>query len=241
MKKRIAMLVMGVLLLGGCGAKEPAQMPIDQNVAPTVEATPTPTPEPTATPTPTSVETSDVPAERRESAVEMTGGNVQTSVEESEDAVESLEAGFGYEDLLVGTQIGMSGSNCYVMVDGEGLLYNFDGYYLPVISKKNDFIVGANAVSEHASVSFLGYCGETKNNDRGGIKKFATEEIGDMKVDFFWDESAHLLEGYCEALDCGVYMVCGNPGDLSGDALRDWLKEDAMSRLSYFNANEGAE
>ena len=228
------LLLTGALCLGACGKQETVQPTVvSSNTVESVSAD--------VTPVETQAETtvSDDSAEDTYVAVEETGEEMgedkETTEEESAEVVEALE-GTGREDLLVGTKVGISGTNCYVMIDGEGILFDFNGLGMATEEYTDGVLTGAHAfVQNVGTYKYLAYCGE-KNADRAGWDSLGTETVGEFSVNIYYQKQAGVYEVYCPALDSAVFATILDE-DFDKESDLDLLKEDILGRMAYFNAN----
>ena len=158
-------------------------------------------------------------------------------VDADQEVVDDIREKTGYDGLLVGTKIGISGKNVYVMIDGEGLLFDFDGLGMLMEIKEGDNLVGAAGMTEYGVIKFRGFCGETGITRDKGYKALGSVKVGELTVERYWNEEFGLYEAYCKDIDCAMYGTQGS-FDYDSKAVLDSFDALVENNLKYFNANE---
>lgn len=223
-----------VFALTACGNQQAPVTVVTSNSEQTTEVTSEP--EETTEPV-EEVTTEEEPVDETEEATVTELSDEEKEETGDEDDVEDIEKKTGYEGLLVGTQVGVSGKNVYVMIDGEGLLLDFEGIGVLMEIKEGDHFVGAKGMNEYAVIEFRAYCGETGITRSADYKSLGTIKVGEFNVDRYWNEELGLYEAYCKDLDCAIY---GKQGDFDYDSKEVLASFESIveNNLKYFNANE---
>lgn len=234
-KKLVTAALMGVVILSmaACGKEQTAPVSVvsANEVTSTETSEPTEEPEVTQAPEDDTEEESDAPLEV---TPEEMGGQDEESTEDDADAVIAAKEADGYDAsaMLEGTQVGVSGSNVYVMVDGKGLLYDFDGYGLASIGRVEDAVTSAYGLQKSGTYRFEAYYGGLADKYKG--KQIDDIKIGDMTLNCYWDADMAYFIAYCKSLDCAITVN----GDLDWDSdeLLEAIKATIAEDVKFFDA-----
>lgn len=175
--------------------------------------------------------------------VEITGGEMGGGSEESDetDAEKVIaakeEAGYDADSLIEGTKVGVSGSNVYIMVDGKGLLFDFDGYGIPFTEEVDGALVGANAyhAPEGSTFRFVAYQGGVSEGYKGS--RIDDIKVGEETLECYWDPEAYVFVGYCKDIDASL-EVWGALSVESSDEMLSIILDAVDSDLKYFDATQ---
>lgn len=175
--------------------------------------------------------------------VEITGEEMGSGSEESDetDAEKVIaakeEAGYDADSLIEGTKVGISGSNVYIMVDGKGLLFDFDGYGIPFKEEVDGALVGANAyhAPEGSTVRFVAYQGGVSECYKG--HRIDDMKVGEETLECYWDPESYVFVGYCKDIDASL-EVWGALSVESSDEMLSTILAVVDSDLKYFDATQ---
>lgn len=221
------------LALTACGGQQAPVTVVSTNETTEVTSEPEETTEPVVEEVTEEPEETEGTGHENPNLVEYDGEDKEETADQ--EVVDDIKERTGYDDLLVGTQVGISGTNVYVMVDGEGLLFDFNGLGMLMEVREGENLVGAKGMTSFGIVTFRGFCGEA-NEDRKGYKSLGTLEVGDLTVDRYWSEEFGIYEAYCKELDCSVTGLQGS-FDYDSKEVLDSFDALVESNLKYFNAN----